>query len=673
MKLLSLTSAFLMGALSVGAQTMVDTTVNNKNVVLEEFTGIKCGFCPDGHKKANDLSAANPGRILAINIHAGGYASPNSNQKDFRTSEGSAIASRSGLRGYPAGQLNRRIFAGETTRATSRFDWATYAGIVMGEVSPVNVAAKATFTESTREVQVVVETYYTADSDKSEQRLHIAMIQDSIMEFQSGASYNPSQILNARYVHMHALRKFLTEENGVKIKNTTKGSFSQDTFYYTVPAQIVNIPATLKHMHFVAFVADGIENVTTGAQATNAFIAGTTGTTVSVDAAVKAAHTVPATAGYCSATLVPKVMVYNNGTTAMSSFRADYNINGGGMHSKTVNTALAAGDSVLVVFPPITLDGGANRVEYSIQPALGNNTQAESDATNNKDAMDAQAVLGNVNNRLTTVLEDFESYSEAELNWNNTARLAVGDINSGVATAGAYATSSNSFKWDFHQQTVTGGSSSYIFDQIDMSTSTGNTLLFDYAKFHALFYDNDKLTFDISTDCGVTWTSLWEKSGTDLATKNNFNPVAPTAADWKTDSVDLSAYDGQSAVTIRVTGTSGGGNDLYLDNVQVKNSLTNTAGTNTRQVAGVQASMELFPNPASTILNVAVRADMNVSATFTVYNALGQAVKTVNNVLLSTAGETVELSTADLNTGIYFLQVNANGKTLAAKQFAVRR
>ena len=29
------------------SQTFVSTTAENKNVVLEEFTGIHCGYCPD--------------------------------------------------------------------------------------------------------------------------------------------------------------------------------------------------------------------------------------------------------------------------------------------------------------------------------------------------------------------------------------------------------------------------------------------------------------------------------------------------------------------------------------------------------------------------------------------------------------------------------------------------
>ena len=36
-------------------QTIVSTTPENKNAILEEFTGIYCVFCPDGHLIANNL------------------------------------------------------------------------------------------------------------------------------------------------------------------------------------------------------------------------------------------------------------------------------------------------------------------------------------------------------------------------------------------------------------------------------------------------------------------------------------------------------------------------------------------------------------------------------------------------------------------------------------------
>ena len=42
-------------SLKTQAQTIVSTTPENKNAILEEFTGIYCVYCPDGHLIANNL------------------------------------------------------------------------------------------------------------------------------------------------------------------------------------------------------------------------------------------------------------------------------------------------------------------------------------------------------------------------------------------------------------------------------------------------------------------------------------------------------------------------------------------------------------------------------------------------------------------------------------------
>ena len=47
-------------------QTFVSTTPSNKNVILEEYTGTNCVFCPDGHKIAQQLVTANPDRFLLL-------------------------------------------------------------------------------------------------------------------------------------------------------------------------------------------------------------------------------------------------------------------------------------------------------------------------------------------------------------------------------------------------------------------------------------------------------------------------------------------------------------------------------------------------------------------------------------------------------------------------------
>ena len=90
-------SFFLLASFStLLAQTIVSTAPQNRKVILEEFTGINCVYCPQGHAIANTLKAANPNNFFAINVHVGGYATPGPGQPDFRTPFGSAIAGQIG-------------------------------------------------------------------------------------------------------------------------------------------------------------------------------------------------------------------------------------------------------------------------------------------------------------------------------------------------------------------------------------------------------------------------------------------------------------------------------------------------------------------------------------------------------------------------------------------------
>ena len=81
--------SFLAGALlacfmQVNAQEFVSTAPANRNVIIEEFTGRNCGYCPDGHKIANQICHDNPGRVWAVNVHAGSFSPtsfPNLNTK----------------------------------------------------------------------------------------------------------------------------------------------------------------------------------------------------------------------------------------------------------------------------------------------------------------------------------------------------------------------------------------------------------------------------------------------------------------------------------------------------------------------------------------------------------------------------------------------------------------
>ena len=168
---------FTLSCFLVNAQTFVSTNPENKNIILEEFTGIYCGFCPDGHAIGQSLHDANPNDVFLINIHTGSYASPSGGDPDFRVDPiGANIASQSNLSGYPAGTVNRHQFTMSQGGGTamSRGDWSNASSQLLLEPSPVNIGLQASVDMATNVLTVDVEVYYTGSQTVTSNMLNIA-------------------------------------------------------------------------------------------------------------------------------------------------------------------------------------------------------------------------------------------------------------------------------------------------------------------------------------------------------------------------------------------------------------------------------------------------------------------------------------------------------------------
>jgi hypothetical protein len=272
-----LTFAFALFSTFAFAQTFVSTSPENKNVVLEEFTGIYCGFCPDGHVIGQGLHDANPNDVFLINIHAGGYATPSSSaDPDFRTSFGGAIDGQSGLAGYPAGTVNRHNFPGleqgsAGATAMGRANWATANAQILAESSPVNVATQANVDLSTGLITVDVEVYFTGSQTVASNFLNVAIVQNNVPGPQSGASnFNPGGIIpgqwNPTYNHQHMLRHMLTGQWGEEITNIGQGQFYSAQLTWAAPADINGVLLDLVDLDVVAFITEGNQEIITGFQ-----------------------------------------------------------------------------------------------------------------------------------------------------------------------------------------------------------------------------------------------------------------------------------------------------------------------------------------------------------------------------------------------------------------------
>ena len=383
-------------------QTFVSTTPENKNVVLEEFTGIYCGFCPDGHVIGQGIHTANPNDVFLINIHTGGYANPNGpNDPDFNTIFGSAIGNASGLAGYPAGTVNRATFstiapqgsAGST--ALSRGDWAAAAALVMAEPSEVNVAAQASYDMGTGILTVNTESYFTAAGSAGGYNLHVAVVMNNVAGPQSGAqNYNPGGIIpgpwNPTYNHQHMMVHLMDGATGLEYNVVTAGTFVPNTHTWTVPAQMQGTGQGSTNGFFpdhdptnfdvVAYVVEGATNtIVTGFQAAvipifpNAYDANVT---------ASSANNV-----VCVSETDIEITFRNYGSQALTSLDLTYDINGGtpATYNWTGNMASGAQETVTITnvsFSPVANVGQTpgNVVTWT---ASNPNGQVDQNASNN--------------------------------------------------------------------------------------------------------------------------------------------------------------------------------------------------------------------------------------------------------------------------------------------------
>lgn len=357
-KSLLLTTLTALG-LGAYAQTFVSTSPENRNVVLEEFTGIYCTFCPDGHRLAQQLHDNNPNDVVLVNVHTGGYAQPSGNDPDFQTSYGASLANQSGLCGYPAGTVNREYFpsyfqtdnsgnaCGTNPIAQSRGTWQTTGGLILQESSPVNVAGQATLDLSTGKLTVVVEAYYTGNATNATNKLTVAVLQNGLIGPQTGSSANPDQVNpDGTYTHNHMLRHFMTGQWGASVTPTTSGSFFTDTYEWDIPADIRDIPVILSDLEVVVYIAEGNKDILTGSAVPINVIS------PNAYDALPAGIDIPEFV--CENEITPSVTIRNMGNEEMTSLSILYSVNGGPASTYNWTGNLATAGQEVVMLPAIS-------------------------------------------------------------------------------------------------------------------------------------------------------------------------------------------------------------------------------------------------------------------------------------------------------------------------------
>ncbi|HRE24268.1 MAG TPA: T9SS type A sorting domain-containing protein, partial [Bacteroidia bacterium] len=164
--------------------------------------------------------------------------------------------------------------------------------------------------------------------------------------------------------------------------------------------------------------------------------------------------------------------------------------------------------------------------------------------------------------------------------------------------------------------------------------------------------ENDRLDVRVSTDCGATWSSVYNKAGAALSTTaaqtTSFTPSS--ASQWRAETVSLANYVGQPSVLFSFKATSGYGNNLYVDDINL------TGVTSVHQIEGV-TSLLVYPNPATDVLNITATLEKSLPMTISLTDISGRQLFQKNLGTVSVVDETVK--TTDFAGGIYTLEVRS--------------
>lgn len=379
-------------ALPVLGNAQVSTTPENRNAVIEEWTGIHCGYCPTGHAAVQQAITNNPGNVVGVNIHSGGYAVPSGNEPDYRTPEGTVHDNAFPITGYPSSTLNRRTIGGSQVYHPAGSNDADKVPAVLAEISEVNMYATSSLDISTGELTVDVEYYYTSDAPNGTNYMYVALLQNNVHGPQTtygNGNYNPGgwiDYANGIYNHMHMFRMFLTPQWGDAINSTTTGSTATMSYTVTLPSDINGVPLDFGNLEVAAYINDGSQaagNILTGVSVYPT-LTGFSSANEVINVSSSADNLL--LCDLSSQTISPSTTVKNWGSSAMTSATITYDVNGGTPVVMNWTGNLAPGGTAIVDLDPITFTpiSGTNALNVTVSNPNGvaDNTSDNSSVAN---------------------------------------------------------------------------------------------------------------------------------------------------------------------------------------------------------------------------------------------------------------------------------------------------
>ena len=224
-----------------------------KNVLLEEFTGVRCVNCPKAHELLDNLEAQYVTRLISLSAHSRFQSEPYEGDPSLHISQADTLAQLlEPLVAKPSGSIDRRKFPGDNLLVFTT-KWTSYVSQQMAATTPVNIHIENQYNANTREFSTVITLHYTA-TDTLESRMTVMLLEDGIVTAQLGESG-----IEDHYVQNRVLRRILPSTSGMPLTiSRERGRVSVRRFALTLPGDW-----KAENMRVIAFAhrSEGIKDV----------------------------------------------------------------------------------------------------------------------------------------------------------------------------------------------------------------------------------------------------------------------------------------------------------------------------------------------------------------------------------------------------------------------------
>lgn len=611
----------------------------NRLVLVEHFTQASCGPCASQNPALKTLLDANATKVVALKYQTSWPGVDPMNAAN--PTEAAARVQYYNVTGVPNSVMDGSGPGSPGTIVTTSTINNRY-----NTAAPLNITASHQWTAGYDSIQIGVfvanaGTATVSSGAAGSLKLHVAVIEEEV-------NYPSAPGSNGETTFYQVMRKMVPDASGTTMVDSwTSGQTQMFVFKVAAPSYLAN----LNKVAVVAFIQDNSnKSVLNASRTTATTIAGLPDIGVNAFTA--------ATPGLCNGTTTPMVTIKNEGSLAITSATVAYAINGGTPVTQNWTGSLSAGATAVVTFPQVTLPAGTNSLVATVSSPNGT---GDVNGMNNMSAPLIAAVL-NSTPTPAPYSEDMESTSfnsipAGHVLLYNTATkplvtvVSKAQVNGLPQELGGYGQSAKSLMVDFF--TMQSGAQASIITPKVSGITANHKLYFNHA-YASYAGEADGLKVFVSSNCGSTWTNVFDKSGTALATAaNSTSRFFPQPTQWYPNTISLSQFAGQELI-VKFECNSAYGNNLWLDNFWI-----NTAALGEDEIQALQA--KLYPNPARDAVKVSLQVSEAGDALVEVINLNGQTV-IAQTASVEAGMHSIDLNVADLANGVYTVKIALNDR-----------